>query len=113
MIEELRLGDVKEEHILLFPNKPETEYKIEHLADLRYIKKLYFWNPHFERLYHHMDESDPRNIRGKLKENYHVESYQIEVTGGGTCATIWTEHFYSPFRTNRFTVRMNRSPKFM
>lgn len=83
MIEELRFGDVKEEHILLFPNKPETEYKIEHLADLRYIKKLYFWNPHFERLYHHMDESDPRNIRGKLKENYHVESYQIEVTGGG------------------------------
>ncbi len=83
MIEELRLGDVKEEHILLFPNKPETEYKIKHLADLQYIKKLCFWNPHFERLYSHMDESDTRNICGKLKKKYHAKSFQIEITGGG------------------------------
>ena len=86
MIKELLLGNVKEEHILLFPNRAETVYKIDSLADLKFIKEYCSWRPDFEKIYNYDNERYERNIfdiRCRLNENYDKEQYQIEITGGG------------------------------
>lgn len=86
IIEELLIENVKEEHILLFPNRVEMEYKIDKLADIRFIKGFYISSLYFEKLHYYNKERCKRYISDilcKLKETYEKVQYQFIFTGGG------------------------------
>lgn len=83
IIKELLLKGVKEEHILLFPNRVEEEYDIDNLADIKFIRKFCFSDLDMENLHNYGDEKKIYDFCSRLKEIYDREQYQLEFTGGG------------------------------